>query len=51
MDPETQIDPRHDGLIERKYTPTSSDDDVGHFDLVIKVGVCMVFRPACLEAL
>ena len=33
----SQIDPRHDGLIERKYTPTSSDDDLGHFDLVIKV--------------
>jgi len=32
-----QIDPRSDGLVERKYTPTSSDDDLGHFDLVIKV--------------
>ena len=32
-----QIDPRADGLVERKYTPTSSDDDLGHFDLVIKV--------------
>jgi hypothetical protein len=32
-----QIDPSHDGLIERKYTPTSSDDDLGHFDLIVKV--------------
>ena len=23
--------------IERKYTPTSSNDDKGHFDLVLKV--------------
>ena len=23
--------------IERKYTPTTSDDDLGHVDLVIKV--------------
>jgi cytochrome-b5 reductase len=36
--------------IERKYTPTSSDDDLGHVDLVIKV-----YRPgahmaqACLQ--
>uniref|UniRef100_A0A7S4KHQ6 NADH-cytochrome b5 reductase n=1 Tax=Guillardia theta TaxID=55529 RepID=A0A7S4KHQ6_GUITH len=32
-----QIDPSHDGLVERKYTPTSSDEEVGYFDLVIKV--------------
>jgi cytochrome-b5 reductase len=24
-------------LIQRSYTPTSSDDDVGFFDLLIKV--------------
>lgn len=24
-------------LVLRAYTPTSSDDDLGHFDLVIKV--------------
>lgn len=30
--------PRVDGeLVMRAYTPTSSDDDMGHFDLVIKV--------------
>jgi len=23
--------------ISRSYTPTSSDDDLGHFDLLIKV--------------
>jgi hypothetical protein len=40
-----QIDPSHDGLIERKYTPTSSDDDLGHFDLVIKVRLAENFAP------
>ena len=35
-DPE-QLEPDFDGVVERKYTPTSSDDDLGHFDLVIKV--------------
>ena len=24
-------------LVMRAYTPTSSDDDLGHFDLVVKV--------------
>jgi cytochrome-b5 reductase len=28
-----------DKVITRSYTPTSSDDDLGHFDLVVKVGV------------
>ncbi|CAG8532845.1 5488_t:CDS:10 [Acaulospora colombiana] len=26
----------NDKLIQRSYTPTSSDDDLGHFDLVVK---------------
>ncbi len=46
-----QIDPSHDGLIERKYTPTSSDDDLGHFDLVIKVRLaenCCALTVVCL---
>ena len=30
----------------RAYTPTSSDDDLGHFDLVIKVGLqCRLAKP------
>jgi len=24
-------------LVQRSYTPTSSDDDLGHFDLLVKV--------------
>ena len=24
-------------MVMRAYTPTSSDDDLGHFDLVVKV--------------
>ena len=27
----------NDELVMRAYTPTSSDDELGHFDLVIKV--------------
>lgn len=35
---------RVDGeLVMRAYTPTSSDDDMGYFDLVIKARAC-----ACL---
>jgi len=29
----------NDQLIIRPYTPVSSDDDLGHMDLVIKVSV------------
>ena len=31
--------------IMRSYTPTSSDDDLGHFDLLIKVRATSQFRP------
>lgn len=27
--------------VSRSYTPTSSDDDRGHFDLLVKVCVCI----------
>ena len=30
--------------IMRSYTPTSSDDDLGHFDLLIKVRATSQFR-------
>ena len=32
--------------IMRSYTPTSSDDDLGHFDLLIKVRVPRSYAPA-----
>ncbi len=33
----------NDQLVVRPYTPVSSDDDVGHMDLVIKVSIMPCF--------
>jgi len=33
--------------IMRSYTPTSSDDDLGHFDLLIKVCTALVCLAWC----
>ncbi len=45
-------------MVMRAYTPTSSDDDLGHFDLVVKIYFAnqnpnfpMVSSPALLRTL
>lgn len=36
--------------IMRSYTPTSSDDDLGHFDLLIKVHHAWFHTRTCIDA-
>jgi NAD(P)H-flavin reductase len=37
--------------ITRNYTPTSSDDDVGYFDFLIKVSLCVFYSTSFRQLL
>lgn len=36
-------------MVQRSYTPISSDDDVGYFDLMVKVRLAIFRWPGCFD--